>query len=123
MAQDKWKIDAHDLGLRGEAWRRMHLQDDRQQGSTQAQMEAAPRDAIYVWVNGALGYPIALARSLGRTDLEIVSPAWITPNRLCGLNRVVCVDHACWLPGEKYDQLRAYEQRQEAHRKARDGTN
>lgn len=102
---------------------RLHLTDDRRQGRTQSQMMDAPRGAIYVWVNGALGYPIDLARSLDRTDLEIVSPAWITHSRLAGINRVVCVDHACCLPSEKNFALHVHNQRLNAVREARNGTN
>ena len=37
-------------------------------------MKDAPKGALFVWCNGHLEYPKALARHLGREDLYIISP-------------------------------------------------
>ena len=54
---------------------------DRGTGRTTEQMEAAPKGAVFVWVNSYLSYPKHLAVSLGRQDLLIF--------RLCGLKSLV----------------------------------
>ena len=77
---------------------------DRQTGETTRQMEAAPQGAVFVWCNRHLDYPGALAKKLGRSDLEIVGPSWLDGNawrarRLSGL----IVDHAADLiDSQKY---------------------
>jgi hypothetical protein len=77
---------------------------DRQTGATTGQMEAAPQGAVFVWCNRHLDYPDALAKKLGRSDLEIVGPSWLDGNawrgrRLSGL----IVDHAAYLSdSQKY---------------------
>jgi hypothetical protein len=68
---------------------------DRQSGRTTAQMLACPEGAIYVWPNSQLYYPECLKQSLGRRDLEIVTPSWVCPPNLRGATRrVVAHDHA-----------------------------
>lgn len=65
-------------------------------GRTTRQMQTAPQGALYVWHNVRLGFPRNLARELGRTDLVIVSPLWLS-NGQQWFGRVwpgVVVDHA-----------------------------
>lgn len=68
----------------------------RQSGVTTRHMREAPQGAIYVWVNGHLNYPKALAQSLGRSDLEIQPPSWLSRRAVAGLERPVVIDHAFW---------------------------
>ena len=49
----------------------------RQDRRTTKQLIDAPRNAVFVWCNGNVSYPQDLARSLGRTDLRIVTPMWV----------------------------------------------
>lgn|SRR5574340_238644 len=68
----------------------------RQMGRTSIAMLEAPFGSIYVWCNNHLSYPKDLARSLGRSDLQIVSSSWLEPDNVRGLRPdVKCViDHA-----------------------------
>jgi hypothetical protein len=68
--------------------------DDRQSGATAAQMKDAPRDAIYIWVNNKLAYPRALARLLGREDLDIRSPVFFETDARFGHRGAIVIDHA-----------------------------
>lgn len=45
---------------------------------TTKQMIAAPKDSVFVWLNCDLAYPRDLAKSLGREDLVIVPPQWLS---------------------------------------------
>jgi hypothetical protein len=74
------------------------VDDNRGTGRTTRQMEAAPRAAVYIWVNSRLDYPKQLARDIGRDDLIIVSPSWLDSERFRGtaLSGVV-LDHAALL--------------------------
>ena len=74
----------------------------RQSGRTSEQMKAAPKGAVYVWVNSILGYPKALARSLGREDLRIVGPHMVETLR----GRVFVVDHAAVLTNRQLECIR-----------------
>lgn len=47
-------------------------------------MKAAPKGAVYIWVNQHLDYPKDLARKLGREDLVIVGPDWLGEGRWYG---------------------------------------
>lgn len=70
----------------------------RNTGRTTRQMKNAPKKAVFVWCNNDLYYPRHLARFLNRTDLEIVSPEWISDYRWTGkkINGLV-LDHAARL--------------------------
>lgn len=71
-------------------------------GITTRQMRTAPRDAVYVWPNGRLGYPMSLRRSLDRLDLRLVTDRFLTdPRAIYGLaDAQVVIDHAVELtPG------------------------
>ena len=50
---------------------------DRQTGRTTKQMQDAPENAVFIWVNQHLAYPEMLAQGLGRDDLEIKPPSWL----------------------------------------------
>lgn len=64
-------------------------------GRTSQQMRSAPTEAVFVWpVHRSMDYAVALARHIGRTDLQIVSPGWFEDSRWRGLQRPVVVDHA-----------------------------
>ena len=71
----------------------------RRDGKTTKQMQEAPHGALYLWVNGHLGYPKQLARTLGREDLVIISPCQCTYSGLLqylapGSAPQLIVDHA-----------------------------
>lgn len=92
----------------------------RREGWTTAAMRAAPDGAVYVWVNSHLAYPRALARSLGRTDLLVVSPGWVRASNLQGRRVPIVVDHAARLTGDQLDELWHYYQRALDWRKTED---
>ncbi len=70
---------------------------ERRSGETTKQMEEAPKDAVFIWVNEHLSYPRDLARKLGRDDLFIKSPSWLEKNYY-GLSLTgVVLDHAVYL--------------------------
>lgn len=81
-------------------WQQRNMADTenptlRQSGRTTRQMLAAPQQAVYVWVSSQLLYPRRLAEHLGRKDLWVVAPTWLTPSRVYGYRPpVVVVDHA-----------------------------
>lgn len=86
--------------------------DDSQRGNgfTTAQMKRAPQGALYIWpVHQSIGYAKDLAQTLGREDLEIVSPLVLDRRgeRLRGrrLSGIV-LDHACEPSPEEYEVLR-----------------
>lgn len=83
------------------------LQEGRGSGNTKRQMLASPERSVFVWVNGAVDYPKRLARSLGRDDLEIVSPEWINSDSWRGRDfPAIILDHAARLHNREYDMLR-----------------
>ncbi len=57
---------------------------ERGSGKTTRAMLAAPKDAVFVWVDHHFEYPRALAIRLGREDLKIVSPGWLEDMRWVG---------------------------------------
>lgn len=67
----------------------------RGDGSTTRQMKDAPKGAHFVWVNSLIDYPKALAKKIGREDLVIVSPSFLSDNRWRGLRfSGLVIDHA-----------------------------
>ena len=79
---------------------------ERGEGATTQQMEAAPKGAIFVWCNGRTDYPILLARKIGREDLQIKSPAWLTSHVWRGVSLAgIVVDHAARLTGRELEEL------------------
>lgn len=71
--------------------------EERGTGQTTDQMRSAAKNAVFVWCASNLDYPRRLADSIGRSDLEIITPSQMH-TRLCG-RRVaeVVVDHAAEL--------------------------
>jgi len=68
-------------------------------------MQAAPRQAIFVWCNGKHDYPRALARHLGRSDIRIVSPSWVGSGRALGCAHTIVVDHAAVLSFQQREEV------------------
>lgn len=74
------------------------MSGDRQSGRTTEQMRSAPRGSMFVWCNDRLDYPRGLADSLGRKDLMIVAPIWLSERTIRSLDRratpAIVIDHA-----------------------------
>ena len=68
-------------------------------GLTSSKMRSAPIGAYYVWVNSSLYYPKALARHVGRVDLQILRPSDLSAHsleKLLGRTPLpIVLDHAC----------------------------
>lgn len=73
--------------------------EERRTGKTTQQMLDAPKKAYYIWPNKALGYPRALAQSLGRKDITVCTVDFFGPRsgKGRGLRVDIVVDHACVL--------------------------
>ena len=71
-------------------------------GITANQMVSAPKRAVYIWCTNNLVYPKALARKLGRSDLEIHSPSFLRERfrgrRFSGL----IIDHSTELSNSEF---------------------
>lgn len=95
----------------------MDRNKDRQTGWTTAQIQLAPRGAIYVWpFVVSLAYPKSLARFLGRDDLEIIPEATFRMNRVAGRRNIaVVIDHATELTAEGWQALKYVEQAAKAN--------
>lgn len=75
----------------------------RGEGTTTTQMRNSPKRAVFVWVNSHLDYPKRLAAKLGREDLEIVSPNWLSTAQWIGRTfPALVLDHACDLTAEQW---------------------
>lgn len=82
------------------------IRHGRQVGNTTRQMQLAPKNAVFVWINHQLHYPRELAAKIGREDLEIVSPDWLSDNRWAGRTfSAIAVDHAASLTDSQWDAL------------------
>ena len=78
----------------------------RGDGKTTKQMINAPKGSIFVWVNSDVSYPIALAKNIGRSDLKIVRPSWISDGCWRGLELAgIVVDHAVKLDEKQVEEL------------------
>lgn len=76
----------------------------RGSGRTTEAMRSAPKNSVYVWLNGNLWYPKALAQLLGREDLIIVGPSWLTDRRWLGITfPEITLDHATYLTSEQWE--------------------
>jgi hypothetical protein len=61
-------------------------------------MKNAPLDSVFIWSGFQLSYPINLAKMLGRFDLEIVTPDWLSSRRWRGRKfSGITLDHAAEL--------------------------
>lgn len=75
-------------------------------GRTSRQMKRAPRGAVYVWHSDRLQDARAFAARLGREDLKMVAPSWLTDRRWMGIRApALIVDHAARLTEEQRDIL------------------
>lgn len=73
---------------------------DRQTGRTTQQMKDAPHGALFIWCTGDTRYPKALARLLGRDDLQIVPLSFLSgPSGLGRTFTGLVLDHAAPLVG------------------------
>jgi hypothetical protein len=82
------------------------IQQYRGDGTTTKQMQAAPQKAVFIWPNHWTDYPQKLARKLGREDLVIVGPNWLTDQRWAGRDLPgIVVDHATVLERPAWDEL------------------
>jgi hypothetical protein len=82
-----------------------HLKD-RGLGNTTKQMKSAATNTVIIWCNNYLQYPNALAKHLGRVDLQIRSSSTLDNlSELRGINLPVIVDHAAELTPEQYRNL------------------
>lgn len=61
--------------------------------ATTRQMQAAPHGALYVWRNGSLHHPMALATTLGRNDLRIVAPEHFAGGHGDTIQQRIVIDH------------------------------
>lgn len=69
--------------------------NDRQTGRTTRQMKSAPQGAVFVWRNGQIEYPIALAKKIGREDLVVKPMSWLEPRNVMGRTLPgLVLDHA-----------------------------
>lgn len=76
----------------------MPVYDDRLSGRTTKQMQEAPAGAVFVWCNGSTAYPRALAKRLGRDDLQVMPRAWLTHRSVYGMRPgTLVIDHAAEL--------------------------
>lgn len=75
----------------------------RQTGTTSQQIMAAPKNAVYVWAHSNTTYPTMLARRLGRTDINFVSPDWLLTDNWRGRRLVVIIDHATELSEQQLE--------------------
>lgn len=67
----------------------------RRAGKTTLQIRNAPQGAIFVWVNGHIEYPKAIARELGREDLDFKPLSWFRMENIAGRSGVkIVLDHA-----------------------------
>ena len=60
------------------------MTNKRGSGKTTQQIIAAPIGSIYVWPHPDTRYPRMLAKQLGRTDLQFVSPGWLRIENIQG---------------------------------------
>lgn len=68
----------------------------RGSGQTTRAMREAPKNAVYVWCNSVLLYPRRLAAAIGRSDLQIEMPSFLS-ERAFGRNYSgIVMDHATW---------------------------
>ena len=75
-------------------------------GTTTQQMREAPYKSVYVWADTNIRHGIILAKELGREDLYIVRPSWLTGTGFMGMVITsIVVDHGARLTMEQYDGL------------------
>jgi hypothetical protein len=73
-------------------------------GRTTQQMKDAPKGAVFVWCNHMLDYPEQLKKRIGRDDLKIVAPGWLTFESWRGMKLSgVVIDHAARLSDKQFN--------------------
>ena len=78
----------------------------RGSGTTSAQLALLPQDGIFVWCSFDITYPRSLCKKLGREDIQVVSPSWLSSDRWRGRTYSgVSVDHAAKLQPEELEGL------------------
>ena len=70
-------------------------------GRTSQQLLDAPRGATFVWCTNNMAYVRALARHLGRMDLDIRPKQELIPVLRSGRRAPIVVDHALWMTTEE----------------------
>jgi len=79
---------------------------DRGTGITTRQILGAPREAVFVWCNGHVIYPQALAKTLGRSDLEVRPLSWLQLRNVMGRTFTgVVVDHGAEIGDNERETL------------------
>lgn len=77
---------------------------ERGSGVTKSQLESLPLHGVFVWCNDRLEYPRALAQSIGRLDIHIVSPGWLEDDRWRGMKMTgLHIDHAANLTDNQWE--------------------
>jgi len=79
-------------------------------GKTTRQLEAASSNAIFIWCNENTLYLTLLARSLGRTDIQVKGPGWLENSR--GHNSAeIIVDHSTRLTDRQWNLVQQLQKR------------
>lgn len=82
------------------------IKENRGTGRTTKLLENAPEGAVFIWCNWHLDYPKGLAKKIGRKDIKIVSPDWLTPCNYMGITFTgVILDHATKLSLKQREEL------------------
>ena len=98
----------------------LHLRSVQKQGITTHQMRSAPRDSIYVWLDSNFLYPRRLAKLLGRDDLKIVSPDFLSQYEYVGLSYPAVLDHATRLTRRQVEAFEEINRRYQLRKERRD---
>jgi len=97
------------------------MKSERGMRHTTALMQAAPRNAVFVWCASHTEYARDLAKHLGRFDLLIVSPSWLEKRNICGRTFAgIVIDHATELSNDQWRTFQEANQRIDAAVKQRD---
>jgi hypothetical protein len=75
-------------------------------GKTTRQILEASMGAVFIWHNACLDYPKQLIKKLGRKDIQVVGPSWLTGNSWRGIKLSgVIMDHFMKPTVEELDRL------------------
>ena len=75
----------------------------RRTGRTTKQLETLSQNAVFVWLCEDLHYPSKLALKIGRKDIVIVGPSWLSSDKWRELNLSgITIDHAAKLTQDQY---------------------
>lgn len=82
------------------------FKETRQSGRTLKQLKNAPKNAVFIWCNHYLDYPIKLLHKINRLDIYVVSPSWLEGNSWLGLKITgIILDHATKLSHHQLEHL------------------